>query len=137
MSAAAQREELQPEIEAIEAEHEQLVALFDEFDACIRSEDWEERLHGVVSRAITCANAHFAHEEELMAQSNYPRAEEHKFRHRILRLQFTTFVGDAMSMHATDPVTLDDLDTMRRLLTEHLDGPDQELVTYLSEAGFA
>lgn len=120
-------------IESMDAQHHALAKLFDAFVMCIRTDEPREVADSLIQQAMTCANAHFEHEEQLMAQSAYPNTEDHKFRHRNLRLQFTTLIGDTVAAH--DPVTLEHLDVMRHLLEEHIAGPDGELAAHLKAAG--
>lgn len=122
-------------VASIDAQHQELVDLFDQFEHGIKSDATLAEVQRVVERALACANAHFEHEEELMARTNYPKAEEHKFEHRYLRIQFTTLVGSAMAILTHDPVAREQLDIMRGLLLDHITGPDRELATHLKAAG--
>lgn len=119
-------------VEMMDGEHRALAELFEEFASCIRVAP--ANADEIVQRAITLANAHFAHEEELIDRSAYPHAEEHKFQHRNLRLRLTTLVGDSVALKSCDPLTLDNLDMMRALLEEHIDGPDRALAAHLKSA---
>lgn len=122
-------------IAAMDDEHHALAKLFDAFVKCIQTDEPQEVADSLIQQAITCANAHFEHEEQLMAQTAYPNAEDHKFRHRNLRLKFTTLIGDTVAVKAHDPVTLEHLDVMRLLLEEHISGPDGQLAAHLKAAG--
>lgn len=121
-------------IKWLDAEHAELVRLFDEFASCIKAGGSAARAHRVVDEAIRCANAHFEHEEIVAAQLNYPKIEDEKFNHRKMRLQFTTLVGDTSGEYC-DPVTLEHLEAMYALLEEHILGPDKELAEFLKTAG--
>lgn len=122
-------------IESMDAEHHALAKLFDAFVTCVRTDEPREVADSLIQQAIACANAHFEHEEQLMAQTAYPNIDDHKFRHRNLRLQFTTLIGDTVAVKAHDPVTLEHLDVMRDLLEEHILGPDGRLAAHLKAAG--
>lgn len=137
MAATAQlQQDLDLGIESIDNEHRELVRLFDAFARAVKSGAPVEDAHVIVAEAIAVANAHFEHEEELAEETGYPLAEDHKFRHRHLRMQMTTLVGDTVAIEAHDPVTLEHLFEMRRLVEEHIDGPDRELADHLKAAGF-
>jgi len=122
-------------IASIDSQHRELAGLFDEFDRCIKTDAPLQEVQALVKRALAKANAHFEHEEALIAATNYPKAEEHKFLHRHLRTEFTTLVGDAMAIKAHDPVALQQLNVMRAMLMEHIGGPDAELAEHLKQAG--
>ncbi len=118
-------------IEWMDDEHRELARLIDEFARCIKGGEID-RANVVVGEAITCANAHFEHEEEVAAQANYPKIDDEKFEHRNLRLQFTTLVGDIKSR---DAIALEHLIAMRKLLEEHIAGPDRQLADFLKAGG--
>lgn len=120
-------------IERMDVEHRALLQLFDEFASCIKASP--QNAGEVVQRAIALANAHFEHEEEMIARSAYRGAEDHKLRHRHLRLQLTTLVGDTLGYDNHNPVTLENLDIMRSLLEQHIAGPDRELAAHLKVSG--
>jgi hemerythrin-like metal-binding protein len=122
-------------VESMDVEHRQLADLLTAFVACVRGDEPLDRAHSIVQEAIAVANAHFEHEEALIDKSDYPQAEDHKFRHRNLRLKFTTLIGDTVSIKAHDSVTLENLDIMRQLLEEHISGPDRKLAAHLKTAG--
>jgi len=122
-------------IETIDAQHEELVDLFNRFAHAIENDAPLGDVEAIVQRAIACANAHFEAEEELIARTNYPHAEDHKFQHRHMRLEFTTLAGDALAAKGHDPVTLEDLADMRAILMEHITGPDRQLAEHLKAAG--
>ena len=124
-------------IASIDDEHRKLVSLFDAFARCITEGGPIEDAYEIVQEAIAVANAHFEHEEQLIADSHYPNAEDHKFRHRHLRMQLTTLVGHTVGIAVHDHVTEERLFEMRRLLDEHIDGPDRELAEHLMKAAAA
>jgi hemerythrin-like metal-binding protein len=122
-------------IESLDTQHQELAALFDRFERCLKNEVPLTELQAVVKEAIAKANAHFEHEEALIAASHYPKAEEHQFLHRRMRTEFSTLVGGAVNFRANDPVSLRQLETMRAMLMEHIQGPDRELAAHLKAAG--
>jgi|WetSurMetagenome_2_1015567.scaffolds.fasta_scaffold395913_1 hemerythrin len=122
-------------IESLDTQHQELVDLFEAFDRCLKTDAPLKELQAVVKKAIAKANAHFEHEEALIAASHYPKAEEHQFLHRRMRTEFSTLVGGAVNFRANDPVSLRQLETMRAMLEEHIQGPDRELAAHLKAAG--
>lgn len=134
--AAATEFEVDLGIEAIDIEHRDLVRLFSAFAQAISSGAPVDEAHAIVKEALAAANAHFEHEEQLAEDSGYTAIDEHKLRHRHMRMQMAALAGDALSVKAQDPVTLERLFEIRRLLEEHIDGPDRELAAFLKEAGY-
>ncbi len=114
----------------MDEEHRELTRLLNEFIRNIRDSE-PEKARQIASEAIHCVNTHFEHEERLAEEAHYPKIDEEKLQHRNLRLQFTALVGDTTAGTCCDPVTLEHLDTMKRLLEEHISGPDKDLADYL------
>jgi len=112
-------------------EHRKLEELFDEFESCFGDDAKNERAMHVAGEALDLGNAHFEHEEALMAASHYPGIAEHKFHHRNLRLQFTTLSDDIIANIG------EHLDVLRRLLMEHISGPDSALEAYVRSVDLA
>jgi hemerythrin len=124
-------------VESMDTEHRRLAALFEEFADCITGNAPPERTQQIVQDALALANEHFEHEEELAVRAGYPKLDEEQFHHRNMRMQFTTLVGDTLCNPANDPMTLDNLATMQKILYEHITGPDRELAEYLKQRGIA
>lgn len=126
-------------VESIDNEHRHLSALFDAFIACLKEDGLGDRARSIVEEALAAANAHFEHEETLMADTGYPGAEEEKFQHRMLRLHLTTLVGDVLNTGTgvADPVTLESLAKMQSLFTDHIAGPDRDFADFLLAHGFS
>lgn len=121
-------------ITAIEAEHCKLVNLFDAFARCIKEGAPIAETHDIVREAIVITNEHFEHEERLIDETGYPNGDDHKLRHRHLRMQLATLVGHTVDIAVHDQVTEERLYEIRRLLEEHITGPDRELEDYLRKA---
>lgn len=122
-------------VNAMDSEHRRLAALFDDFVTCMKQGGPLERAREIVHDALAVTNAHFEHEEAMMAEVHYPGLEEEKLQHRMLRLKLTTLVGDALNTGHCDPVTLENLATMQQLFFEHITGPDRALANFLIARG--
>lgn len=124
-------------LKTLEVEHHKLAVLFEEFSAVIQQSGTGERAQTIVHDALQLANEHFEHEEALMARYGYPGIEDEQRNHRNLRLQLTALVGDTLAMPGSNPITLESLGKMRKILVEHITGPDVALTTFLKEKGAA
>ncbi len=93
--------------------------------------------HEVVEKTIHCLNdyinRHFAHEEALFLDSDYPDAEAHIKTHREIEKIFhgieTAYNKDPRSL---DPGEM--LDFIERWLIRHIIKTDREYIPYLEEA---
>lgn len=126
------------DVAILDDDHRQLEALFRAFEQCFAADGDVEEATRIAGEALVLGNSHFEHEEALMAETCYPDTAEHKFHHRNLRLQFTTLADDTIAnIRRHDPVTLEHLDVLRRLLLEHVAGPDSALAAHLKSVGGA
>lgn len=126
-------------IQSMDDEHRHLFKLFEDFVACIKEDGLTAHAREIVEEALCATNTHFDHEEKLMVETDYPGTEEEERQHRMLRLHLTTLVGDVLNngTGAADPVTLENLDKMYRLFTDHIDGPDRDLANFLIANGIS
>jgi hemerythrin len=77
--------ELATGIEAIDAEHRELIERMDRFlDACRRGLGKARTLE-MLDFLESYAISHFAHEEALMAKSSYPESRTHRAQHTTFR----------------------------------------------------
>lgn len=118
-------------LQTLESEHRKLAAFFEEFSAVIQQSGSGDRAQIIVRDALQLANEHFEHEEALMQQVGYPGIEDEQRNHRNLRLQLTALVGDTLAMPGNNPMTLESLCAMRKLLAEHMTGPDHALSNFM------
>lgn len=122
-------------VETMDTEHRHLTVLFDDFVACLKDGAPRDRVSAIVEEALAATNAHFDSEEQLMEKAGYPDGEEEKRQHRMLRMKLTTLAGDVLNMGTCDPITLENIGAMQKLLYEHMDGPDRDLANYLIAHG--
>lgn len=122
-------------VKTMDDEHRRLAALFDEFVAALKDGAPRERVNTIVEQALAATNEHFDSEERLMEKAAYPEIEEEKRQHRMLRMKLTTFVGDVLNAGTCDPITMENVGTMQKLLYDHMDGPDRDLANYLIPRG--
>lgn len=121
-------------LETIDAEHSKLVNLFDAFARCIKEGAPVAETYDIVRETIKSTNEHFEHEERIIDESRYPNAEDHKLLHRHLRMQLATLMGHTANTGVDDQVTAERLFEIRRLIVEHIQGPDGDLEEYLRKS---
>ncbi len=93
--------------------------------------------HEVIEKTIHCLNdyidRHFAHEEALFLDSDYPNAKAHIEMHREIEKIFrgieTAYDKDP---HSLDPGEI--LDFLKRWLIRHILKTDREYIPYLEKA---
>ena len=67
--------------DAIDADHERLFSLFNEFVTAVNDNRGEDEIQGVLKELLEYTDYHFDREERLMRQFNYPDYAGHKAMH--------------------------------------------------------
>ena len=123
-------------ITSMDQEHHELAGLFDTFVECFQSRASLETIDALIEKGLALGNAHLEHEEQLMDETGFADAENHKLQHRRMRLEFTTLLGDILSyLQMHDPTTLRHLHKMRQILSEHIDTADRDVAAHLKRIG--
>lgn len=106
----------------IDADHVELVKQLDVFD----HEDSSDALEHL----IALFSAHFLHEEQLMAESNYLPAESHARAHRMI-------LDGIRQYHESSPQLIMQYvrTQLGNYLMTHIDGYDMHLAEYLRQHG--
>ena len=92
-----------------------------------------ESLQESLAKVIELTEAHFSHEESVMAERNYPYVEWHKKVHgfilKDLRALNTKFIVIGNKVYAERFFS----EAMERLIVKHIDDTDRQLVEWLAE----
>lgn len=72
------------DMQEIDQQHKQLIALLNELNAAVKRWESRETLLHMIEEVIAYTKLHFATEEQLMLQCNFPGAESHKAMHQQL-----------------------------------------------------
>jgi len=75
---------LKLEIPEIDSQHETLINLINLLHQAMLQGAGKSTLHELLSQLLEHTRAHFAYEEELMSQHQYPEYEQHKLEHNRL-----------------------------------------------------
>jgi len=87
-------EELSVGIPEIDEEHRRFLGLVDELNAAIAGRDSKARIEALLNAIVRDARAHFAHEEQLLAERGYAEARRHAMLHAGLVVQITAALHD-------------------------------------------
>src|ERR1017187_4593672 len=72
------------EVQEIDQQHQELVSLFKRLNDAVKNNESRENIYRIIDDAIAFTRFHFATEEQIMLQSEYPEIEWHKDRHKHL-----------------------------------------------------
>jgi len=69
---------------AIDKQHEKLVNMFNRLNEAVKNNESREDIYRIIDDVIAFTRIHFATEEQLMVQSDYPEFEAHREKHKEL-----------------------------------------------------
>lgn len=117
----------------LDTDHEHLVDLFNQLAVCVKERKGKTACTELMYKIIERAQVHFAFEEQLMADQQYPKADQHTTEHaRLIKQAFrymTKFEADTPGTHI--PL----IHFPEDWLTFHILSADKELAVFLSETG--
>ncbi len=112
----------------IDADHQRLLSLFNDFALAVNSGKAEAAIRGVLDELVDYTHYHFAREELLMQESDYPEYARHKKMHDTFIRQVDD-VGSHLSGGGDLSAFL--LSFLAKWLSGHILGADRQLGRYL------
>jgi hemerythrin-like metal-binding protein len=116
-------------IQSIDAQHQGLFALGHELHAAMSAGQGKSALARILDRLVQYTAKHFAHEERLMRQNNYPNLAEHLEEHAALTRQVVQFQADFHAGRVAMTIQL--LNFVKNWLQQHIQGSDKKYTPYL------
>ncbi len=119
---------------ALDDDHKKLVAILNDLHNGIAAGQGTERLGRVLDGLVRYTGSHFAHEEELFAQTGYPAAAQHIQEHRTL----TKLVLDIQARYNKgmfDALSMETLDVLKDWLSTHVQVSDKSYKAHLNSMG--
>jgi hemerythrin len=119
--------EFETGIAEIDSQHQTIIQLVTEFDAAVEAEtDWDG-IHFLIVHAKEFAKFHFATEESLMQEINYPRLRAHRSEHRFVLRQ----IGDLEHAVLRKDVAIDLVPRFHIWLLGHFLESDRHFVEFM------
>ena len=115
-------------------EHRQFIARVNELNSAIVEIEDKAKVARALDLMLTEAAHHFEHEEQLLAQWNYPQTAEHTAKHTELREQFERVVKEFAGTDISFVWALKGL-RLKQLLVEHLLNEDMKYRDFLRARG--
>ena len=121
-------------VKEIDAEHKKLVLLINQLYEAMQRGAGHEALGQILTGLINYTATHFAHEEKLFAETNYPDAVAHKKEHenlkqRVLDIQKRYKAGEE------DTLSIETLTFLKNWLINHTTGSDRKFGPHLNSHG--
>jgi hemerythrin len=113
---------------SVDAQHRSLFAISRELHAAMTAGQAKSALAKVLDRLVQYTVMHFAHEERLMRQYEYPGYEAHHAEHEALTKQVVKFQEEFASGKAL--ITIQLLTFLKDWLQKHIKGSDMKAAAY-------
>ena len=115
-------------VEALDADHEELLDLLNALDGAVGQAAGHDAITRKLDELIARTEEHFRHEEQMMDRARYPQAEHHKLVHRALEEEIRAFRQDHIAGTDIGPEIAE---FIKRWLISHIIESDKHLGGYL------
>ncbi len=118
-------------IEAMDNDHKKLLDLINQLQTAVHYYTSKEFEQKALDELIDYTKTHFAREEQLMADNDYPDLEAHKLQHQ----QFIDKVDHLLNEYQkdSDDTIVDALNFLKNWLVKHINGTDRGYANTLNE----
>ena len=117
-------------VDEIDNQHQEMLGLVNNLHSSVESRTDKNILKKMLAELVVYTRMHFATEEQLMEQHDYPHHIEHKNEHRLL-LQHLEFLLSAVSI-GKYPTFFSDYDISTDWMFMHISGSDKKLGEFLN-----
>lgn len=120
-------------IEEIDTQHKELIRMINELHKAMKQKAGIQRSGAILDGLAKYTVYHFAHEEKLFKQYNYPEYEEHKKIHEKLVATVLAFQKDFNSGKAS--LSVDLMDFLTKWLKDHIMKSDMKYAPFFKSKG--
>lgn len=120
-------------VAVLDEQHQGLFDTVNELERALRVGEGNAVIDGILDRLVTYAGLHFAAEESLMEQHEFPGLPTHRIQHKMFREKMTTFLERQRSAKAGVAVEL--LLFLQSWLKEHVLRTDKQYSAFLNARG--
>jgi hemerythrin-like metal-binding protein len=119
--------------ELIDAQHKELIESFNEFVEACKASKGKENLNKTVDFLENYVATHFAAEERLMRNSDYPDIDSHLALHDEFRSKFLEMKTELNQTGTSTSLAIEMNEFLLRWFIIHIKGADAELGRYLGK----
>ena len=117
----------------LDEQHRRLFDTVNDLDRALREGDGNSAIDAILARLVDYAVVHFAAEESLMKQHEFPGLPTHRTQHEMFRQTIAGFLEDHQAGKAGVPVSV--LFFMQGWLKQHVLKTDQQYSAFLNARG--
>jgi hemerythrin len=135
MALITWNESFSVKVKQFDDQHKKLIDMVNELHDAMKVGKGKDVLEKILAGLIQYTVTHFANEERLMKQHNYPEYEQHKKEHNLLTLQ----VNDVQRKFREGGAVLSQsvLQFLKEWLQNHIQGTDKNYAPFLNGKGIA
>lgn len=127
------KEEFSVKIASIDEQHQKLLGLINSLHQAMMARKGKDVLGAVLDNLIAYTQEHFAYEEQLFNQHEYPSRLSHVREHKELVKKVADFRADFEAGKLT--VTMEVMQFLKDWLERHIQGTDKAYSAYLVRNG--
>jgi hemerythrin len=116
---------------AIDTQHKRLFQLADDLHSAMAAGKGSAALSAILTNLVSYTKLHFADEERLMKECNYPEYLHHKKEHDELTAKVVAFQSDFAANRVAITVQL--MHFLKDWLSHHIGENDKKIATYLRD----
>ncbi|MCP4581209.1 MAG: hemerythrin family protein [candidate division Zixibacteria bacterium] len=117
--------------EQIDNQHKEWFARLDNFWRAAREGKSREEVTRAVTFLWEYVKTHFADEEAIQKEIDYPDYEKHKLQHREFETQIDSLVNRLQELGADHSIAVETLNLMLEWVVKHIKYSDKILVAYI------
>jgi hemerythrin len=121
-------------VKLLDNDHKKLVLLINDLHDGLMTGRSRPALDRVVEKLVKFTRIHFAHEEQIFAETGYPGAAAHKQEHDYM-IEQIKHLQACFKSDAPIALYLEGIELLKNWLFSHLHGSDQEYGPYLAAKG--
>lgn len=121
-------------VEIIDSQHKKLIEIINNLYAAVKKGENKFIVSGLLDHLVDYTIRHFASEEELFENSNYPKIDSLKKNH----LFFTSKIMESKADQKSGSIilSLKTIDFLKDLIIQHILETDKEYAYFISKAHF-
>jgi hemerythrin len=117
--------------ETIDNQHQEWFKRLDNFWSAAKQNKGKEEVVRTLVFLIEYVEYHFADEERIQQESNYPGCAQHKQQHDWFRNKTEEMVRDLQSQGPNFPITVETLNSMLEWTVNHIKKMDMDMAKYI------
>lgn len=127
-------DQLSVSVEALDADHKQLVEIINELYDGMLNNPKGELLDGIFERLVEYTKVHFAREEKFFELTHYPDTERHRQKHE----EMTAWVSETQRKYKSGELSAPSMEVamyLKQWLLNHIVGTDNKYKAHLNNNG--